>query len=152
MFVSGKSIEYGLDCVSAKGVVFARKNKILLLRKADGKWDLPGGKRENGEGVYDCLVRETYEETGLKVDAAEWLGKLRRLRSDGSQILKAVFVCQLECEPKKSLITLSKEHIEGEFFGMTKISDLALTEEYANVISLAAQKVGILSNSPSHIQ
>ena len=143
MFVAGKSAKSVANSVSAKAVVFARENALLLLRKPNGEWYLPGGKRENGEGLYDCLLRETYEETGLKIDAAEWLGELRRSRSDGTQILKAVFVCQLECEPKKSLITLSKEHIEGEFFRVTKISDLAMSEEYAHAIEWAARKVGL---------
>jgi 8-oxo-dGTP diphosphatase len=34
-------------------------------------WDLPGGGRENGESGPDCVVRETYEEFGIRVDGAK---------------------------------------------------------------------------------
>ncbi|MGI0100670.1 MAG: 8-oxo-dGTP diphosphatase [Candidatus Micrarchaeaceae archaeon] len=44
----------------------------LLLKKATrgiskGKWNAPGGKVEGDETPEECAIRETLEETGLKV-------------------------------------------------------------------------------------
>ncbi|WP_425053929.1 NUDIX domain-containing protein [Psychromarinibacter sp. S121] len=37
-----------------------------------GLWDLPGGGREGDETAEDCALRETLEETGLRLDPA-WI-------------------------------------------------------------------------------
>lgn len=50
-----------------------RADKILLLKRQDsknhgGKFGLPAGKVEPGEGLVDAAIREIYEETGLAID------------------------------------------------------------------------------------
>jgi 8-oxo-dGTP pyrophosphatase MutT (NUDIX family) len=56
-------------------------NKILLVKHKHPEsgiefWVPPGGGLEDSESIYDCAIRETYEETGLKVI----LGEIRYLR------------------------------------------------------------------------
>jgi len=128
--------------VSAKGVVFARKNKVLLLRKPNGEWDLPGGKLKGDESPCKGLRREIYEETGLRIDNAKWIAEFWSTRSDGKQALKAIFVSHLACNPSKSKIAISYEHVDGDFFSLGNIKKLALSEVYSQAISLAAEKVG----------
>lgn len=56
-------------------LVYLEKNDqylMLLRNKKDidenkGKWIGVGGKFEEGESPEDCLLRETYEETGLRL-------------------------------------------------------------------------------------
>jgi ADP-ribose pyrophosphatase YjhB (NUDIX family) len=40
--------------------------ELLLVRQANGRWGLPGGKLKADEGVLTGLVREVHEETGLR--------------------------------------------------------------------------------------
>ncbi|MBT2478411.1 NUDIX domain-containing protein [Streptomyces sp. ISL-94] len=48
-------------------------NRVVLLQRsenakfAQGLWDLPVGKNEQGEPITETAVRELYEETGLTV-------------------------------------------------------------------------------------
>lgn len=48
-----------------------RKGKLLVIRKGKGpytgRYDLPGGRLEENEGLRDGLVREFMEETGFTV-------------------------------------------------------------------------------------
>lgn len=47
------------------GVVVNEDGHVLMIYRR-GKWDLPKGKRDDGEDIADCALREVSEETGLK--------------------------------------------------------------------------------------
>ena len=52
--------------------VYVKKdNKILMVQEnkegIKGKWDMPAGKLEDGESIIEAAIRETKEETNLKV-------------------------------------------------------------------------------------
>lgn len=64
-----------LKKVHAAGLIIsdAEKNLLLLQRVIQhpdgGKWCVPGGAVEAGETPLEAAVRETFEETGLRIDA-----------------------------------------------------------------------------------
>lgn len=52
--------------------VIQKGNKIYISKRADelhqgGKWEFPGGKREQGETISQALTRELKEEIGIQV-------------------------------------------------------------------------------------
>ena len=54
--------------ISVKALIYdSKKQKILLAKEANGKWDFLGGGLDFNESVEDCLKRELEEESGLKV-------------------------------------------------------------------------------------
>lgn len=51
--------------IDAAGGVVANENNDVLMIYRRGKWDLPKGKRDEGESMEECALREVSEETGL---------------------------------------------------------------------------------------
>lgn len=67
-----KAKEDGIEKLVVGGVIFNDENKCLILsRKADdfmgGIDEIPSGKLEKGEGLFDALIREVKEESNLDV-------------------------------------------------------------------------------------
>lgn len=55
-----------------------QKNKILLLNREKpswmGSWNGVGGKLEKGETPTQCIMREVFEETNIKLDNVKYKG------------------------------------------------------------------------------
>lgn len=49
-------------------VICEQDRHVLLVRKAESRWSLPGGKIEPGETASAAAIRELQEETGLRVE------------------------------------------------------------------------------------
>ncbi|MGA4475836.1 NUDIX hydrolase [Ectopseudomonas chengduensis] len=54
-------------------VIYRRDEKILFVRKRKSKWNLPGGRVEQGESPIQAALREMKEETGLSVDQLRYV-------------------------------------------------------------------------------
>ncbi len=54
------------------GVLLKKENSILLFKyAADKMWRMPGGKLEADETLFECIQRETFEETGIEIHSAK---------------------------------------------------------------------------------
>ncbi len=59
--------------LTVKAVILSEDGKVLILKRSDsdrtapGKFDLPGGRIEDGENIEDSLEREIKEELGIEV-------------------------------------------------------------------------------------
>ena len=49
------------------GTIIIKNNKVLMVHQNIGHWSFPKGHVENNETEYETAIRETYEETGIKV-------------------------------------------------------------------------------------
>jgi 8-oxo-dGTP pyrophosphatase MutT (NUDIX family) len=66
--------------ISAGGVIYRRTptgiEVCLISTKGGTRWQLPKGKRENGETLEETAAREVLEETGLTGRVGERLAKI----------------------------------------------------------------------------
>ena len=61
--------------VAGTGAVINRDGQILLQRRTDnGLWNMPGGQLEVGETPAAGVVREVFEETGVRCEAVALSG------------------------------------------------------------------------------
>jgi len=64
--------------VVAAGILLDAENRYLLGQRPEGKpyagyWEVPGGKVEKGETVFEALQRELREELGIDIESSEEL-------------------------------------------------------------------------------
>jgi 8-oxo-dGTP pyrophosphatase MutT (NUDIX family) len=51
-------------------VIMTKSSKILVVKgRSSGKWSFPKGHVHEYESELECALRETYEETGLKLSS-----------------------------------------------------------------------------------
>ena len=109
--------------------VLVSENAVFLLRRAPSeshsdKWDLPGGHLIEGEHPEDGLLREVWEETGLRIKSPV------ELYSQGKNTY-----FKAKMPPGKA--KLSDEHTEHAMVHSEELSEYSLPEKYLNAIKRA---------------
>jgi ADP-ribose pyrophosphatase YjhB (NUDIX family) len=68
---------------SASVVIFDKKDRVLLSHRRDlDIWNLPGGDVEIGELTQDALIRNTLDNTRLKIKIKDLVGVYGKSRKD----------------------------------------------------------------------
>jgi ADP-ribose pyrophosphatase YjhB (NUDIX family) len=61
--------------IGAYAVILDKKDRVLLSHRRElDIWNLPGGHVEDGELPTEAVIRETKEETGLKIKIKSMVG------------------------------------------------------------------------------
>jgi 8-oxo-dGTP pyrophosphatase MutT (NUDIX family) len=117
--------------VSVKAIV-AYGEQVLLLRKVEGKWDLPGGRLDGEEDPAQGLARELHEEIGIEADSAVLADCAVRRRVANMPILVVFYLCRTRV-PVADL-RLSGEHNAARLFAPKEVEDLKLYRCYKDAI------------------
>jgi ADP-ribose pyrophosphatase YjhB (NUDIX family) len=115
---------YATPKVDVRGAV-VRDEKILLVKEhVDGRWCMPGGWADVGDGPSEMVVREVWEESGFEVVPRKVVGVYdanRRPPLDFYHAYKIVFMCEIvggEARP-------SDETEAVEFFAFNQLPPLS---------------------------
>ncbi len=117
--------------LSAKVVVRDEGGRCLLLKRSlsskgnPGKWDLPGGKVDPGEGFEQGLLREVAEETGLTISIQHAVGAAE----SESPTSKVVYLI-LEGRLQSGQVRLSSEHDEYAWVNRRELPKMKLAEQF----------------------
>ncbi len=103
-------------------VLIIKGGKVLLAKRAvepfKGKYDIVGGFLKNGEDPVTGVLRETKEETGLKIKILDMLGiYMDTYGKDGIQTLNINYIGKIVNGKMKA----SDDVAELEWFPITKI-------------------------------
>jgi 8-oxo-dGTP pyrophosphatase MutT (NUDIX family) len=61
-----------LSVPSVRAIIEDESGNVLFVERfRTDKWGMPAGSIELGEFIYECLVREVKEETGIDVQSAD---------------------------------------------------------------------------------
>ena len=73
------SIEGALQGRIGAGAAVLDGDTVLLIKREDFEiWCLPGGEADPGESLAQTAIRETFEETGLRVELTHMIGLYSR--------------------------------------------------------------------------
>ncbi len=111
--------------VTIKGIVVCAE-RVLMLRKPNGRWDLPGGKLELGEGIIEGLCREIVEETGLRVAVERIVDSWVRPRQIKPSKFVVTYLCRSLISP--AVVQISDEHVEHGLFSPADLSALPMLD------------------------
>lgn len=126
--------QFPTQLVSASGFVY-KDDKILMVKSKRRGWEFPGGISEKGEAIIDCLKREIFEESGIKVEAQTLIGVYQRLnlkKGHGpleGEMLPAVTVFTFKCKYIDGIEKTSDESEEVKWFNIKEI-DKIITNSY----------------------
>jgi 8-oxo-dGTP diphosphatase len=122
---SKKSVLKKKPVVIVEALVHDTKGRLLLLKRSNtnsiyvGKWQLPGGKVEEGETPIEAINRELREEIACNCLEAKKIKEVlfSNIYKSKKELVKLiVFGCNIEGQ-----LALSDEHSELKFFEKKKI-------------------------------
>jgi ADP-ribose pyrophosphatase YjhB (NUDIX family) len=119
-----------LIITATRAVIFDEEGRLLLIRRRDNRrWAMPAGAMELDESIYDCLVREVREESGLMVQAATLFAiwsdpaKMSIITEYGDPYQLVNFIFRVDSWSGE-LVTETDETIDAGFFPLDGLPEV----------------------------
>lgn len=121
--------------------IIHKNDKYLLTKRIHSnkiyhnKWQFPGGGLEFGENFEQCLKREIFEETQLRLKNIIFIPKVF---TTIKKVWQGVFICYL-CEPINDVfeIILDEEASEYKWYKLDEIKKLDTLIHTINIVKEA---------------
>lgn len=121
--------------VSVKAVIRVGDG-VLVLRKFDGEWDLPGGRLKPNEDILQSLHREMLEEIGIPVSVGPLIHcGVRRRGPPKQNVVIITRLCTIDVPTDQ--IVLSEEHTDVRLLRRHELAGLAIADSYREALECA---------------
>jgi len=131
-------MHYKSPKLTVDGIILKDK-KILLIKRKNypfkGKWALPGGFVNYGEKTEDAVMREVFEETGLKTKTKNLIGVYSDPDRDPRRHTVSIIYLLEICGGK---LKSDDDASDAKFFELSQLPKLAF--DHNNIIEDAARK------------
>jgi len=141
---------YPKYAIAAVGAVVVRENKILLVKRGyapgKGKWSIPGGVVEAGEGIKDAAKRELEEETGLIGEPIGILWVLNNIVVDQSRRVKYHYVIinvLIDHETIRGFCRPGGDALDVSWFNLSDIPDHPEVSRTVKILVNRINKYGL---------
>lgn len=116
---------------AAVAILNPQKEILMLHRRDNGKWTLPGGTLEYGESMTECALREVREESGLNVNITDIIGtytdpNIKVAYSDGE--VRQEFTIVYFGTVTDFNVTLDEESRQYRWVSLERIKELPLAD------------------------
>lgn len=127
--------------VGVGGVIVDGDRVVLIKRKYEplaGRWSIPGGTLEVGEGLEEGVARELVEETGLVVRVGPVVEVFDRILRDEDGRVKYHFVLvDYLCLPVGGSLQAGDDVSDAEWVGFGDLAPYDLTVKATEVLRRA---------------
>jgi 8-oxo-dGTP diphosphatase len=124
------------------GAVIVQDGKVLLVKRKyeplAGQWSLPGGAVEVGETLEACLIREMFEETGLRVSVGPVIEVFDRITHDeNGRVMYHFVLVDYLCWPTGGVLCASSDVADAVFADPRDLFQYDLTSKATSVVERA---------------
>ena len=128
--------------VPAVGAIVFRKGEVLLVKRGDepnaGQWSLPGGLVEIGETVESTAVRETLEETRVRVRPVRLLNVSDFIRSEDGRIRWHFVLIDLLCDYVEGDPFPGRDEANARFISLSEVGEYDVAETALDILRRAS--------------
>lgn len=108
--------------------VVNEKGELLLQKRSDGLWGVPGGFMELGESTEEAGRREIFEETGLEIGrldlAGVFSGKEHHVKLPNGDEFYPVTIAYISTEMKGGVLQADgQDTTEAKFFNVNELPE-----------------------------
>jgi 8-oxo-dGTP diphosphatase len=132
----------------AVSAAIVRNDRVLIVRRgrppADGLYTLPGGGVEIGETLYDAVIREVREETGLAIAPLALVGFREAIARDAAGRVERHFVIlPFAARWIGGEIALNEELAEADWRKPDELAGLKTTDGLAEIVAAAVERIAL---------
>jgi len=129
--------EYPTQPIVGVGAVIVHDGKLVLVKRGvepgKGKWSIPGGAVELGEGVRDTAIREAKEECGLDIELVDDkpMDAIDNMIPDEKERLQYHYILlQFLARPKGGTLKPTSDVTEARWVSIEEVEKYDLTNSF----------------------